>query len=476
MPDALPKSSMQTPPQSDLSAEKFAACLYQAWPTALPRRLALAVSGGGDSMALLYLAAEWATKARQNHSNHELVVLTVDHGLRADAYMECCYVAKQAERVGCSARILRLDSPFSLRGGLQSAARQLRYQLLERTCLKMGIFMLLTAHHLEDRAETFLLRLERRSGVDGLAVLPDCMGGGDLRLVRPFLSLHRAELRAYLRAHGHFWFDDPANQDERFARTRIRACLPILNRFGLTAKILAKDADRMIQQRRRWAGAASALLEKKDGVYSQGWAFLSHATIARAQYEHLTRIVSFLLRAIGGNIYAPRRAKLDKLYEALQARQNFCRSLCSCLIEKQSQGIYFYREYARISSPCSVVPGEKLLWDQRFNIHIGNIFASSLRLQALGGKGWAQYRDGHKKKKPGFAVSLADMPDRARLCLPSLWRGEELLAVGATGQKGEKTPIGAVFRDPAQSMFFHPADFKLAQALTKMLSSHRNCH
>lgn len=199
----------------------------------------LAVSGGPDSTALMHAAAA----ARGPAALH---AATVDHGLRPEARDEAEAVARQAGALGIPHTILT----WSPRGphpgtGIQAAARAARYRLLAAHATEVGAARLLTAHTRDDQAETVLMRLCAGSGPAGLAGMrPERDLGAGLTLARPFLRLAKASLVAWCDARGIAYLRDPSNQDERFARARLRRMLPLLAAEGLTVERLVRLAER----------------------------------------------------------------------------------------------------------------------------------------------------------------------------------------------------------------------------------------
>jgi tRNA(Ile)-lysidine synthase len=206
----------------------------------------LAVSGGPDSTALLVLAARWRTSS---DPPPRLVAVTVDHGLRPEAKREAQAVARLARSLGIEHRTLRWTGRKP-KTGLQKAARQARYRLLAGAARKVGARHIVTAHTLDDQAETVLFRMARGSGVGGLsgmawlAPVPVPEGAG-IMLFRPLLRVPKARLIATLRAAKIPYATDPSNRDPRFARPRLRALMPALAREGLTAERLGLLASRI---------------------------------------------------------------------------------------------------------------------------------------------------------------------------------------------------------------------------------------
>ena len=178
-----------------------------------PSPLALAVSGGADSMAMLLLAAA-ACPGR-------IIAATVSHGLRADAAIEAALVASLCERLGVPHAILNPLQPIA-GSSLQRQARIARYAALEIWMAAHGARCLLTAHHADDQAETLLMRLNRASGATGLSGIRPVRRSGDVLVLRPLLRWRRRELREVCEAAGIEWAEDPSNADARHDRTRYR--------------------------------------------------------------------------------------------------------------------------------------------------------------------------------------------------------------------------------------------------------------
>jgi tRNA(Ile)-lysidine synthase len=179
-----------------LTNEEFANRLDRIGPFERPPHLAIAVSGGADSMALALLADAWARPR-----GGEITALTVDHRLRPESQSEARQVGIWLAARGIAQETLVWDGPHAT-GDIQAAARAARYRLLEDWCAERRVVHLLTAHHSEDRAETFWLRLARGSGLDGLAGISAVTERAQCRVLRPLLDVPPARLRARLRVEG----------------------------------------------------------------------------------------------------------------------------------------------------------------------------------------------------------------------------------------------------------------------------------
>jgi tRNA(Ile)-lysidine synthase len=217
--------------------------------------LLIAVSGGPDSSALLLLAARWRANLAKGP---KLVAATVDHGLRKESAREAEAASRLATRIGVRHSILRWTGKKPVTG-IQEAARDVRYALLTKAAKRAKATHILTAHTLDDQAETVLIRMARGSGVSGLRAMARETDLGDVILARPLLDLPKARLVATLAAQGITFVDDPSNRDPRFTRARLRTLMPELAREGL-------DARRLAQLARRIRRADSALEAVADRV------------------------------------------------------------------------------------------------------------------------------------------------------------------------------------------------------------------
>lgn len=203
--------------------------------------LLLAVSGGPDSFGMMAALARWRGSGDGATSLH---VATVDHGLRPEAASECAHVERSAARLGLPAATLRWtgDKPPS---GLQEAAREARYRLLADRAATVGAGAVVLAHHLEDQAETVLMRMARGSGPSGLKGMAPVSERHGIDLLRPFLFVPKGRLAATAGAAGLEPVADPSNADGRFTRVRLRRLMPLLAAEGLDAERLAILAGRM---------------------------------------------------------------------------------------------------------------------------------------------------------------------------------------------------------------------------------------
>ncbi len=312
--------------------------------------LVVAVSGGSDSTALLHLLARW----RSRHSTSpRLLAVTIDHGLRAGSRAEAAAVKRLATRLEVPHRTMRWTGAKPVTG-LQEKARVARYRLLHAAARSAGARSVLTAHTLDDQAETVLFRLARGSGLSGVAAmarvsplgLPAMRDEGDRpALVRPLLDIPKARLVATLAAAGLDHAEDPSNADPRFARVRWRKLAPALAQEGLTAQRLVQLARRV---RRSEAAIETAVATAFDRLGARAAAH-AIAFDARGLQELPAEIA---LRLIGravtqvGDEGPVELGKLEALCESLEAALStgrFRRTLAGALVSLQRDSLMVER-------------------------------------------------------------------------------------------------------------------------------------
>jgi tRNA(Ile)-lysidine synthase len=262
-------------------------------------------------------------------------VLIVDHGLRAGSRAEAAMVAGWAEGEGLAAHVLRWEGAEP-KTGIEEKARAARYRLLGDWCATNRLRALLVAHTRDDQAETFLLRLGRGSGVDGLSAMSarapfPIPGFESVQLLRPLLDFGRAELRVYLTAKDARWVEDPMNEDVRFARARIRKALPALEAAGVPATRIAQAARHLARAREALDAATEAFLGA-HARFGGDFAQVDGAALAAAHREMGLRALSAVLMRLSGAAYRPRFERLEALFDAIVAGGFMARTLSGCRV------------------------------------------------------------------------------------------------------------------------------------------------
>lgn len=381
--------------------------------------VALGVSGGPDSLALLYLFNDWR---HQTGWTGRVLVLTVDHRLRAESALEAQDVSRHCAHLGLDHRILVWDGkkPAS---NLQAEARDARYRLMAQEMRAARIDCLLLAHHRDDQVETFLDRLTRGSGVYGLgAMAPDQANGPHgLRLLRPLLGLQKARLIDELRARKISWAEDPSNRDPDYKRVRLRSMAGLLAEEGL-------DPDRLVETARRLRRAADAIDTWVANIWRAsvtehpaGPLRLEFAVLAGLPQEVRLRLLARMIRRVTGRDTPLRLSKLEFLEDRVLAG-DAQQTLSGAIVLRTGRDLFVWKEAGReLPARILLEEGSKGKWDDRYCYS---------RQDAVSGTGPLAL--GALDQVPGTSAQIdwpAGWPKPAFACAPALRAGDRLLFV-----------------------------------------------
>ena len=209
------------------------------------RAIAVGISGGADSFALCFALSEY-------FSGKDVVIyaITVDHNLRAESAQEAKHVSKVLDRLANVEHVtLNWEHEERPSARIQEEARHARYDLMRGFMADRSVTQLFLGHHMDDQAETFLFRLAKGSGLDGLACMPFMQDMAGVYFCRPMLPLSKQDAIDFCRARGVEYIDDPSNDDDKYARVRLRQSMDVLAQEGLTPERLSQVAMRMSRAR-----------------------------------------------------------------------------------------------------------------------------------------------------------------------------------------------------------------------------------
>lgn len=302
-------------------------------------KLAVAVSGGADSLALaLMLQDECKTLGIK------LVALTVDHGLRNESAAEAAYVAKIMNEHGIEHHILvwEGEKPGT---GIEEAAREARYALLEEWCSANGYKALAVAHQAHDQAETFLMRLQRGSGLDGLSGMKPVSLRGSLLILRPLLNVMPEELKRYLKRRYIQWVEDPSNQCDDFLRVRVRKFLPQLaEKLEITPMRLA-DTMQVLQQTLAYVQEqTSKFIKNHVRNWDDAGVSFSVKNLGEMHEELLFRVLGTLIYQYGGARYKAEASEIERLIRRLSEKTFKSCTLGGCEIIRDAGQIWIVPE------------------------------------------------------------------------------------------------------------------------------------
>ena len=380
-----------------LSAATFAPLIDALGPFETRPHLAAAVSGGPDSLALMHLLAGWC-RVRGGH----LTILTIDHGLRAEAAAEARQVAMWAGALGLPHVTLGWQGAKPATG-IQAAARAARYVLMTAWCREANVLHLALGHQADDQRETVAMRKARsETGVLGLAGMSAIASRDGVRLLRPLLGINRADIATYLRTIGQDWLEDPSNSAAQFERVRWRqGSLGPLPEF---ADILAAG-----QRRQAIEIAAADLLLRGAEVAAAGYALLDLSVLTAADPALRDLAVGALIASIGGGEHRPAAAAIDRDLAVAVAGET--RSLGHCLLAPWRGRLLICKEARAVQSGLWLRGPGPHRWDGRFTVTL-EPGVEPLEISALGVAG--------QREIEGLARFLKDIPAPARPSLPAL--------------------------------------------------------
>ena len=398
----------------------FEALMQPLGPFEPAPRIAVAVSGGSDSLALCLLADRWA-RARGG----TVFALTVDHRLRPESGAEAAQVRRWLTARSIAHRTLRW-SRARRTGATQAEARDARFALLTGWCRRAGVLHLLLGHQREDQAGTALQRLVHGSGIEGLAAMAPVRlalepAGSGVRLLRPLLSVPRDALTATLADWNQPWIDDPTNRDTRHARPRLAAALAQLGPEGLSGPRLARVAARAADDRAALDRLCTDLLAASAHPAPAGFVTLDLEILRRAPPALTLRALGRAVTTVSGAPHPPRLERLERLCQRLLCNNIKAATLGGCRVVPQGDGrLVVCREPVAASEALSLEPGESALWDRRFVVSLGrSAKPGPYVVRRLGTDGLAQARA--MAHAAGTPLGSDRIPPPARPALPALF-------------------------------------------------------
>lgn len=336
----------------------------------LGKKVLIAVSGGVDSLSLLISFEKWN---KRNNFNINIEAITVDHKLRATSTDEAQYVKNICDKIEIKHTIATWDGekPTS---NIELIAREKRYELIKEYFQENNFDILLLAHHGDDQAETFFIRLFRGSGIDGLASMNDISVLYDMKILRPFLGIHKNNLINFLNEENIKWVEDESNSDEKYLRNKIRAFLnsfenknEIVDRINFAVKEINKSKVFINEEFEKYK---SKILK----FNTFGSCLLLYEKFKKINKDIALRILAFSAMKVSGNIYKPRLEKLQRLYDNiinLQSKDKFKYTFYGCVFEKYNDELLMvYREYNSIEEDKKLVFNKEIIWDNRFTVKL----------------------------------------------------------------------------------------------------------
>lgn len=325
----------------------------------LPKRIAVAVSGGCDSLSLTFLLHEFCLK-----HHIELYAVTIDHKVRESSTPQSLALHQLLRSHHISHDVIAIDEQQIPQANIEANLRQVRYELLHNFCQKNHIVHLFLGHIQSDIAENFIIRLFRGSGLDGLSSIAKISDYNTIKLVRPLLNVNKDELKNFLQEKNIIWFEDETNQDEKFLRNKIRNFLNtfedkdvICKRIKNTSDDIAKIRDNFDEEMLK---AAADILE----MHEERFITINIFQLTELEEKTALKIIALTLMEIGQKPYKPRLEKLQRFYHwIIDNEDHRPRNFYNCIAKSYNENkIAIYNEEN---------PHQKIV---KFNTIIGKIF------------------------------------------------------------------------------------------------------
>jgi tRNA(Ile)-lysidine synthase len=300
---------------------------------------AIAVSGGSDSLCLAYFSKIYSSQFK-----NKIHVLIVDHKLRKESYREALKVKSILKKRKISSTILRWTGEVPKKN-IQKNARDIRYSLISNYCLEEKIKYLITAHHEDDQIENFLIRLLRGSGITGLSSMSTkTKYNKHLRIIRPFLSFKKEDLRYVTLNYFKTYINDPSNKDEKFLRVRIRKYKKNMNKEGLDTRKITKTIENLVSANEALNFYKNKSLNKHVSFLSKNRCLVNKKIFLEEAGEIIFKSFSDILSLISGSYYPPRSKKVTNLIGKAKKNNFFKSTLGGCVVENKDNFILISKE------------------------------------------------------------------------------------------------------------------------------------
>lgn len=376
---------------------KLISCLDKYKEFLYNENIAVGVSGGSDSLGLLFVLQKWA-----QYNNCNLTAITVDHGLRIESAYEANYVNEICKQINVKHVTLVWDSSKPI-SNIEFKAREARYNLISEYCKNNSIKYLLTAHHINDQAETFFIRLFRGSGIDGLSSMQDVTNLYEMIIIRPFLKIYKRQIQDYLKENNIKWLEDSSNSDEKFLRNKIRN---FINSFENKEEIITRInfAIEEINKSRVLINDFIEEIEKNYVKFDNFGSCIFDRKLLTEKEEIVLKILAKISMKISSNIYKPRLEKLKRLFYVLKNSDKIRYTFYGCIFEWYNKNLFIvYREYSALDNDIELIYNSYVIWDNRFRIKLNkdikNVFVTHVKDGEFNGILKYMIKNNYKKYK-----------------------------------------------------------------------------
>lgn len=395
----------------------------------------VAVSGGLDSISLAFAVRDFLA------SSEKIICLTVDHGLREESAAEAAEVQKYLNSEGFCSVVLRWEGEKPV-AAIQEKARDARYKLMTDYCVKHNINCILTAHNLNDNIETMLQRLTRGSGISGLSGIPEVSEMHNIKIIRPILTLSRAEIQAYATENKLKWWEDPTNSTDKYQRNRIRKIVDSLKSEGLeegrvSQSIAAiKSADDALEY---YAGMALQSVCEIHHAPIHAW--LNVARLAEYPYETQRRVVLKILKIVGSGEEI-RQESLQRFLDNLMSMNKVVKCTIAGVEIDSDNNTLFVREQSKAAQ--ELLSDGEIVFDKKYRLILHSEKKREFYVKYLTQNGWSSI-------PAEFRKNIAITKKRLLYSMPAIFELENVISVPhisytAKGYEDVKIQINSLLR------------------------------
>ncbi len=298
----------------------------------------ISVSGGPDSLALAALCKTYATENKKK----SFVYININHAIRKNSLKESLLVKKILRKQKIFLKIL--SNKFKIKNNIQHNARKIRYDLLSKECIKYNIKYILTAHHKNDQIETFLIRLSRGSGIQGLSSMNTISAlNKKIKIFRPLLDFEKKDLQYLSKKTFGTYIKDPSNKDQKFLRVKIRQLLPLLEKHGVKKNLMLKTIKNLQSTSQiinsYFLNIYNTIVKKEKRKY-----MIKKREFISLNREVKLKILGIIFKKINNADYPPRAKKILNAIDFLEKGDNKSYSLSKCAIRQDNGSIIIEKE------------------------------------------------------------------------------------------------------------------------------------
>jgi tRNA(Ile)-lysidine synthase len=338
----MSKKDLSVPKLKEFNLTKKNSLIYSNFKSSLKKYIKnenflVAVSGGPDSLALTALS-----KIYSNEKKNKIFFVLIDHGIRANSFDEAKNVKSLLKKKQIDLIILRNNE--KIEKNIQSQAREIRYKLMQNFCTKKKIKFILTGHHSDDQIETFLIRLSRGSGVQGLSSMKKVSSlSRKIKLIRPLLDEKKKNLTVLAKKYFGKIFKDPSNNNQNFLRTKVRGLIKQLEKSGIKHKSIISSINNLGVTRDTLNAyiirvEKNCITKKKKNVVIDLNNFLTE------NKEIQLKVFSNCIRNFSKSYYPPRAKKIINLLNRIKSDEKLKATLGGCVIQKINDNLVISRE------------------------------------------------------------------------------------------------------------------------------------